>query len=140
MKVVIGLALLAVVLGLGVHFGRSRVEGAVQHTIDTSMPSVVQQHAWAPVEHGRARAADRVVFDGGRIKTVRCHVDLGGYSLTVTHDFTFRPAHTHVKAHCPGVAMRHTLKGATRIDVSTDHRQVTLTGHGGDPVLVLRSR
>jgi hypothetical protein len=139
-KVVIGLALIGLLLGLGVHYGRAGLGSATHHLLDISLPHEVEMHPWAPVVLGHVRRSQKVVFEGGRVETVKCHADLGSYRLTVLHTFTFQPSQTRIKPSCPGAALRRTLGKASRADLSSDGSRLTLAGGQAGTVLVLRGR
>jgi hypothetical protein len=141
LKVLVVLGLAAVVLGVGVHYGKDRVESAISDRIDTGLPGKVQAHAWAPVSHGKPVAAQRITFDGDQVTSVRCHATLGSYSLHIDHQFSFQPASAKVKAGCPGRALRTALRAATGAKIeshgkaerlvftdSDDHVVATLQG------------
>jgi hypothetical protein len=141
LKVFVVLVLAAVVLGVGVHYGRDRVESAINRGIDPGLPGEVQAHGWAPVTHGKPVAAQRVVFVDDQVTTARCHAALGTYSLHIDHRFSFQPASAKVKAGCPGRALRTALRTATGAKVeshgkaerlvftdSDDHVVATLQG------------
>jgi len=142
LKVVAALAVGAILAGLGVHYARERLKSAVDHAVDTSLPTVVAEHPWDPVRHGRARRAEQVTFSGGAVSTMRCHTTLGTYSVSITHSFTFSPTTQPVPAHCPGRTVRRAMGLATEVRRTTSgHRQtLTLTDPQGSTVLVLVGR
>lgn len=141
MKVVIGLALVGLLLGLGVHYGRSSVSAATHHVLDTPLPSELEKHPWAPVVLGHVRRTEKVVFTGGQVQTVRCHANLGSYHLTVLHAFAFDASNTPIRAHCAGApALRRALGRVTRVDADRHDGHESLTFSDGDEtVLVLRA-
>lgn len=141
-KVVAALAVGAVLLGLGVHYGRDRLSSAVDAAVDTNLPTVVVEHPWAPVRHGHASHAARVRFSGGTISTVRCDTRLGTYAVSITHGFTFSPTTTPIPAHCPGRPLRRAFGLATRIEQTGDGRrqELVLADHDKQTVLVLVGR
>ena len=118
-KVLVVMAVAAVVLGVGVHYGKDRVESAIHEGIDTGLPGKVQAHTWAPVSHGKPVAAQRIVFDGDQVTTTRCHAALGSYSLHIDHQFSFQPVTGKIKAGCPGRALQTALRHATGAKVET---------------------
>lgn len=141
-KVLVVMALAAVVLGMGVHYGRDRVVSAIHQRIDTGLPDEVEAHPWSPVAHGKPGRPDRVRFSAGTVTTLRCHASLGSYSLHIDHGFTFQPAPTPVKAGCPGRALRTALTQATWAGVE-DHdksQHLVLTDGHGHTVATLRGR
>ena len=142
LKVVAALAVGAVLAGLGVHYAREHLGSAVDHAIDTSLPTVVVEHPWAPVRHGHAEVGQRVRFSGGAISTVRCRTTLGTYAVSITHGFTFSPSAAPVPAHCPGRPLRRAFGLATRATQTTEGKRqtLTLTDGKGTTVLVLVGR
>jgi hypothetical protein len=141
-KVLAVMAIAAVVLGVGMHYGRDRVESAIHHTVDTGLPDEVEAHAWAPVSHQKPMKADRVRFADGAVTTVRCHTALGSYSVHIDHGFGFQPATTPVKSGCPGRALRGSLLRATWVGIE-DHgksQRLTFTDGSDHTVAVLQGR
>jgi hypothetical protein len=140
LKVLVVLGLAAVVLGVGVHYGKDRVESAISDRIDTGLPGKVQAHAWAPVSHGKPVAAQRITFDGDRVTSVRCHATLGSYSLHIDHQFSFRPATGRIKAGCPGRSLRAALRHATDAKVETHGKaqRLVFTDHDDHVVATLK--
>jgi hypothetical protein len=139
-KVLVVMALAAVLLGVGVHYGKDRVESAISHAIDTGLPGKVQAHAWAPVSHGKPVAGQRILFDGDQVTTKRCHGTLGSYSLHIDHQFAFQPTAGKVKAGCPGRALRTALSHATRAKVEAHgkNERLLLTNDDGHVVATLQ--
>lgn len=125
--------------GLAYRYIRDRADTLVHEAIDTQLPQRVQTHPWAPVLRGRAVRRDAISFGAGTVDTVRCHLALGGYGLSVVHQFTFTPSATRIPRGCPGARIRRELARATRASDSTDGSRTTLvlTG-GGHTVLTLR--
>jgi hypothetical protein len=140
MKVLVVMALFAAVIGVGVHYGKDAVEAAIDHGIDTTLPTDVESHPWAPIRGGRPVPAARVRFYGGQVLTVRCRASLGGYTLHIDHRFTFRPTPTRLKAGCPGSGLRGALRHATRARVETHGRgeRLVLTDSDGHVVATLQ--
>ena len=118
MKVIIGLAVVAVLAGLATNWARHKAEDLLHQAIDTALPGKVEAHPWTPLQHGRRQSADRVSFQSGSLTTARCHATLGSYTVHVDHGFSFQSA-GHVKAGCPGNNLRGELGKATRVDVAT---------------------
>jgi hypothetical protein len=145
----VGLLVMVVVLialvfggaGWAFRYARDHAETVVHRAIDTQLPQRVQEHPWAPVVHGKAVRRDAIVFGAGTVETVRCHVTLGGYGLTVVHGFTFTASATRIPRGCPGALMRRELARATRAADATDGSRTTLTlTDSGTTVLTLRGR
>jgi hypothetical protein len=120
-----------------VHYAREHLKSAVDHAVDTSLPTVVVEHPWTPVRHGHPHAAERVRFSGGAISTVRCRTTLGTYAVSITHGFTFAPAATPIPAHCPGRPLRRAHGSVTRVRQSTKGQRQTLTLTDGNDKTVL---
>jgi hypothetical protein len=139
LKVLVVMVVAAVVLGVGVRYGKDRVESAIHHGIDTGLPGKVQAHAWAPVSHGKPVKAQRIVFDGDRV-TTRCHAALGSYSLHIDHTFSFEPVTSKLEAGCPGRAMQKALRHATGAEVEThgDAERLVFTNQHGHVVATLQ--
>jgi hypothetical protein len=142
MKVIIALAVVAVLAGLGTNWARHRGEDLLHRAVDTSLPGKVEAHPWSPLSHGTPRRADRVTFLNGVVSTTRCQTVLGHYSVRVDHDFSFDRAETRVRPGCPGRKLQAELAKATRVDVEAhggserlvfshdDHTDVQLQGRG----------
>jgi hypothetical protein len=141
-KVLAVLVIAAVLLGVGVHYGRDRVVSAIHHTVDTGLPDKVEAHACSPLRHRTPLHADRVRFQGGAVTTVRCHATLGSYSVHIDHGFAFQPATTPVKSGCPGRALRSSLLRATWVGVDEHGKSQHLTFTDGNDhtVAVLQGR
>lgn len=120
MKVIIGLAVVAVLAALGTNWLRHKGEDLLHSSFDSALPSKVEAHPWTPVEHGRPQRADRVSFAGGSVTSVRCSATLGGYSVHVDHAFSFTKAPGPLRPGCPGRKLQARLAKATRVDVE-DH-------------------
>lgn len=127
MKVIIGLAVVAVLAALGTNWARHRGEDLLHHAVDTSLPGKVEGHSWAPVSHGTPHRSDRVTFQNGVVTTARCKTILGHYSLRVDHRFSFERVGTRVRPGCPGRKLQTELAKATRVDIEA---------HGGSERLV----
>jgi hypothetical protein len=127
LKVVVVMAVLAVVGGLAVHWAKDEASSAFHHAIDTALPDKVSAHPWAPVSHGRPVTAARVRFADGQVTSVRCHASLGTYAASINHEFSFQKATTSVKAGCPGRKLASALRHASRVEVSTKSGVDTLT-------------
>lgn len=125
--------------GWGMRYVRDHAENVVHQAIDTQLPQRVQEHPWAPVVHGKAVRRDAIAFGAGTVETVRCHVTLGSYGLTVVHGFTFTASATRIPRGCAGALMRRELARATRAADATDGSRTTLTlTDSGKAVLTLR--
>jgi hypothetical protein len=125
--------------GYAYRYARDHADQAIHQVIDTQLPQRVQAHAWAPVAHGRPKPRDAVVFDAGRVDTVRCHVGLGSYRLTVVHGFSFTASTARIRPGCPGALVRRALAKASHAADATDGTATTLTFTGsGRTVLTLR--
>lgn len=137
--VVVLLALVFGGAGYAYRYVRDRASQVVHQAVDTQLPQRVQTHPWAPVAHGRAVRRDAIVFDGGTVETVRCHVTLGGYGLDIVHRFTFVASATPIPRGCPGALLRRELARASRASDATAGTRTTLTLTGsGSAVLTLR--
>jgi hypothetical protein len=142
MKVILALAVVAVVAGLGVSWAKEKADSVIHHAIDTGLPAKVEAKAWAPLDHGKRIRADRVRFDDGHLMTVRCHGTLGGYSIHIDHAFAFEKDATPIRAHCPGRSLRASLADATRVDVDAHGKgqELTFRDKDGDTVATFVSR
>ena len=126
-KVVVVMALMATIGGVAVHWAKDQTTAAIHRTVDTSLPTEVSAHDWAPLSHGRPVRGARVVFVGGAVRTVRCHAVLGSYSVRIDHGFSFARASTPVKSGCPGRRLAAALRHAARARVTTNDGKQTLT-------------
>ncbi len=125
--------------GAGYAYLRHHADQAIHQVIDTQLPQRVQEHAWAPVVHARPARRDAVVFGAGTVDTIRCHLELGTYSLTVVHTFAFTASTTKIRPGCPGALVRRALAKASHAGESTEGTKTTLTFTDGDhTVLTLR--
>lgn len=142
MKVIIGLAVVAVLAALGTNWLRGKGEDLLHDSFDTALPGKVEAHPWAPVKHGKSQRADRVSFQGGSVTTARCQAALGTYTVAVNHAFTFTQAPLAVAPGCPGRKLKPQLAKATHVAVEDhgksqrlvftdddDHTVATLRGH-----------
>lgn len=137
--VVVLIALVFGGAGLAYRFVRDRADTLVHRAVDTQLPERVKTHPWAPVEHGRATRRDAIAFDSGTVDTVRCHVALGTYSISIVHGFSFAASTTKIPRGCPGALLRRELTRATRVTDATDGKKTTLTlTDSGHTVLELR--
>lgn len=126
MKVIIGLAVVAVLAALGTNWLRHRGVEFLHDRLDTALPSKVEAHPWAPVKHGQPQRADRVSFQGGSVTTKRCQATLGTYTVAVNHAFTFTPAPVAVRPGCPGRKLEPQLVKATHVAVEDQGRSQRL--------------
>lgn len=117
MKIILGLAVIAVLAALATNWARDKGETLLHHTFDAALPGKVDGHVWTPVEHGHGVPADKVRFIDGQVTTVRCHGSLGTFSVRVDHGFSFTPTNTRIRKGCPGRSLRSSLETATRVDV-----------------------
>jgi len=119
MKVLVGIAVVAVLAALATNWLRHRGETYLHHQFDTALPSQVEAHPWAPVRHGRSVPANRVTFQDGELTATRCHVALGGYSVLINHRFAFQRASVPIKAGCPGRTLQSALAHATHVEIES---------------------
>ncbi|MGC4108997.1 MAG: hypothetical protein QM747_00880 [Nocardioides sp.] len=142
LKVLVVVAVIAVVGGLATHWVKDKAISEIHRTVDTSLPGKVSGHPWAPLSHDKAVKSAKVRFVDGSIRTVRCHETLGTYSANITHDFTFTKTTSPLKAGCPGRQLALALMAASRYDVTTQGRvdTLTITGSAGKTVATLRGR
>jgi hypothetical protein len=142
LKVVVVMAVMAVIGGLGVHWAMDETSSAIHRALDTSLPEKVSAHPWAPLHHGKKERGARVVFSGGTLTTVRCHAALGSYAVQVNHGFSFHRAATPVKAGCPGGRLTSALRHATRVEVESEGDVDTMTfmNQNGRTVATLQAR
>lgn len=119
-----------------------KADDLVHAVVDPGLPSRVQAHPWTPLVHERPVRSDTIRFDGVRVRTVRCHLDLGDYSLTIIHGFSFQRSDAKVKPGCPGRALRRELSRTTKVTSDTSGSQEVLTFENkkGHPVLRLQAR
>lgn len=142
MKVILALVVVAVVAGLGVSWAKGKADSVIHHAIDTGLPAKVGAHPWAPVGHGKAVRAERVLFSGGTLTTVRCHAALGTYTVHIDHGFAFQETTTPIKAGCPGRQLRQALSHATRVSVDGQGQidTLTFTNTKGHTIATLQGR
>jgi hypothetical protein len=78
----------------------------------------------------------------GTVDTVRCHVELASYSLSIVHGFSFKASGLPIRPSCPGSLVRHALARATKVrsDTSGSHEVLTFVNDAGHTVLTLRAR
>ncbi|MGA8248969.1 MAG: hypothetical protein WB797_18830 [Nocardioides sp.] len=140
-KVIVVLAVVAVVGGLGVKWAKDKAESVIHHTIDTALPAKVADKPWIPLSHGRRVRADRVEFSAGHLTTKRCHVALGSYSIHVDHAFHLQRTTTPIPSRCPGRSLRAALGHAVRVDVEAHGKgsELTFTNKKGRTVATLVS-
>ncbi len=140
-KVIVVLAVVAVVGGLGVKWAKDKAESVIHHTIDTALPAKVADHPWTPLSHGKPVRGGRVEFSAGRLTTARCHRTLGTYSIHVDHAFHLQKTTVRIPAGCPGRSLRTALGHAVRVDVEAhgQRSRLTFTDKSGDTVATLVS-
>lgn len=140
-KVVVVVAVIAVVGGLATHWVKNKATAALHHTIDTALPGEVEAHAWAPVSHGKPVGTARVRFAHGTVTSLGCHTPLGTYSVNIGHDFSFHKSPTPLKAGCPGRRLRAALTHANRVDdeIRGNTEQLTFTSRSGHVVATLQA-
>ena len=140
--VAVVLALLFGGAGVAYRFVHDRADSLVHQVVDTQLPSRVQQHGWTPVIHQHAVPASTIRFDAGTVDTVRCHVPLGSYSLSIVHGFGFQKSVSRIRPGCPGSLVRRALARATEVrsDTSGSHEVLTFVNEAGHTVLTLRAR
>jgi hypothetical protein len=141
LKVIVVVAVIAVVGGLATHWVKNKATAALHHTIDTALPGKVEAHAWAPLSHGKPVGTARVRFENGTVTSVGCHTALGTYSVSINHDFSFDKAATPIKAGCPGRQLRAALTHATRVDDEAhgSTEQLTFTNKSDHVVATLQA-
>ncbi len=140
-KVIVVLAVVAVVGGLGVKWAKDKAASVIHHTIDTTLPAKVADQRWTPLSHGKPVRADRVEFSAGRLTTMRCHTTLGTYSIHVDHAFHLQKTATPIRSGCPGRSLRRALGHAVRVDVEAHGQghELTFADKNGDDVATLVS-
>jgi hypothetical protein len=120
-KVLIAMAIVAVLLGLATPWVRDRANDYLHDSFDTALPSKIESRVWTSLEHGKALRTTRVRFHDGTLTTARCHTTLGTYSVKVNHAFAFTKA-SPVRPGCPGRKLQRELARATRVVVESDGR------------------
>ena len=140
--VAVVLALLFGGAGVAYRFVHDRAGTLVHQVVDTQLPSRVQQHSWTPVVHQRAVPAGTIRFGPGIVETVRCHEQLGSYSLSIVHRFGFQKSVSRIRPGCPGSLVRRALARATKVrsDTSGSREVLTFVNESGHTVLTLRAR
>jgi len=128
--------------GVAYRFVHDRADSLIHQAVDTQLPSRVQEHAWTPVVHSRPVQGSAIRFGAGEIDTVRCHLVLGSYSLSIVHAFSFQRSLSRIGPGCPGSMVRRALSRATKVrsDTSGSHEVLTFVTDTGHTVLTLRSR
>ena len=122
MKVIIGLAVVAVLAGLATTWVRHRGEDFLHHSFDTALPGELEAHPWAPVRHGRPHRSDRVVFRAGTVTAPRCRTVLGSYTARINHSFSFSTSSSTGRTGCGGRELQGALARATHVTVETRGR------------------
>lgn len=128
--------------GVAFRFVHDRADSLVHQVVDTQLPRRVQEHPWMPLVDGRPAPASTIRFDAGLVDTVRCHLELGSYGLSIVHGFTFQRSATPIRPGCPGSAIRRALGKATKVRSDADgrHDVLTFVNDKGHTVLTLRAR
>jgi hypothetical protein len=126
--------------GLAFRFVHDRADQLIHQAVDTKLPDRVKEQPWSPVLHGRAQRRDTIRFDSGTVVTVRCHIALGTYALSIIHGFSFQPSTTKIPGGCPGALVRRAFGNATKVSESQDspHPLLTFENASGNTVLTLR--
>jgi hypothetical protein len=142
LKVAVALALVFGGAGVAYRFAHDRADNLVHQVIDTQLPTRVQEHRWAPVLHHRTAPGSTIRFGAGTVDTVRCHLELGRYSLSIVHHFSFQASASRIRSGCPGAGVRRALGTATRVrsDASASREVLTFVDDKGHTVLTLRAR
>jgi len=117
MKVLVGLAIAAVLAALATNWARHRGETLLHHSFDTALPGQVEAHPWAPLEHGKPLLADSVTFRSGTVTTARCRAALGSYQVLINHRFSFQKSASRAKTGCPGRHLQSALSHATHVEI-----------------------
>jgi hypothetical protein len=141
-RVAVVLALVLGGAGVAYRFVHDRAGSLVHQVVDTQLPSRVQEHSWTPVVHQHAVPASTIRFGPGTVETVRCHEQLGSYSLSIVHRFDFGKSVSRIRPGCPGSLVRRALAKATQVrsDTSGSHEVLTFVDESGHTVLTLRAR
>ncbi len=128
--------------GVAYRFVHDRAGNLVHEVVDTQLPSRVQRHSWTPVVHHRSVPRSTIRFGAGTIDTVRCHAELGTYSLSIVHGFSFQSSGPTIRPRCPGSLVRRALARATKVrsDTSGSREVLTFVNADGHTVLTLRAR
>jgi hypothetical protein len=140
MKVIIGMAVVAVLAGLATIWLRHRGEDLLHHSFDTALPSKVEAHPWATLGHDKPLGGDRVSFKDGTLTTRRCGGVLGTYTIRINHSFSFTKSPFPVRAGCPGRKLRDLLSRASRVDVESHGGAQRLVFENADGQTVVRLR
>jgi hypothetical protein len=131
MKVIVGLAVVAVLAALGTNWLRDKESSVVHHLVDPSLPGEVGDKVWTPVRHGHPAHALRLRFTDGRVMAVQCHRALGTYDLTIDHHFSFTRATPAIRRGCAASRLSGSLARATRVDVAQQGSSSEMTLAGG---------
>lgn len=128
--------------GFAYRFVHDRAGSLVHQVVDTQLPSRVQEHSWTPVIHQHPVRASTIKFGAGTVETVRCHEQLGSYSLSIVHRFGFQTSVSRIRPGCPGSLVRRALAKATKVrsDTSGSREELTFVNDAGHTVLTLRAR
>ena len=101
-KVIIGLAVVAVLAALGTNWLRDKGEGLPPRLDRHGPPGKVEAHPWSPVKNGKSQRAERVSFQSGSVTTRGCQAAFGTYTVAVNHAFTFTRAPARAPRAVPG--------------------------------------
>jgi len=140
--VAVALALAFGGAGVAYRFVHDRADSLVHQVVDTDLPSRVQEHPWTPVVRHHPVPGSTIRFGAGTVDTVRCHLDLGSYSLSIVHGFGFQRSVSRIRPGCPGSMVRRALSTATKVrsDTSGSHEVLRFVNDAGRTVLTLRAR
>jgi hypothetical protein len=142
LKVIVVVAVVAVVGGLATHWVKDKAATTLHHAIDTSLPDKIQAQPWAPLSHGKPVGSARVDFVGGEVTSLHCRTPLGSYTADIDHHFSFRGSSTPIKAGCTGRTLRAALTKATRVSVEAHGKgeRMTFTDDHDHVVATLQAR
>ena len=149
LRVVKMLVMVAVVLalafggaGVAYRFVHDRADSLVHQVVDTQLPSRVQEHALDAGGPRPTRAGEHDPLRRRAVDTVRCHLALGSYALSIVHAFTFQRSATRIRPGLsrvggparPGQGHEGPLRHHGR------HEVLTFVNDKGHTVLTLRAR
>lgn len=140
MKVIIGLAVVAVLAALGTNWLRDKGNDFLHDRIDTALPSKVEAHPWSPVQNGTTQRTVRLSFQSGSLTARGCDAPLGTYSVAVSHAFTFTRTPVPARPGCPSPRLVSRLAKATHVAVEDHGRSQRLVLTDDDDHVVARLR